>query len=95
MFVKDKSGNLLDRLSPWAKYVVPPPKEEGYIYRQIHYEPTERYQFKNARPKKPQSLKIYECHVGIASDEPKVASYDEFTDNVLPRIKKLGSYTNN
>jgi len=28
--------------------------------------------------------------VGISSPEPRVASYDYFTDNVLPRIKKLG-----
>ncbi|CAL8082225.1 unnamed protein product [Orchesella dallaii] len=90
VIIKDKSGNLLDRLSPWAPYVVQPPKEEGYVYRQIMYNPTERYQFKHQRPKKPQSLRIYECHVGIASDEPKVATYDEFTENVLPRIKKLG-----
>ena len=39
----------------------------------------------------PKSLKIYECHVGIASSEGKVATYAEFRDNVLPRIKKLGT----
>lgn len=42
------------------------------------------------RPKKPTSLRIYEAHVGIASPEPKIASYTNFTVNVLPRIKDLG-----
>ncbi len=36
---------------------------------------------------------IYECHIGMASEEYKVASYKEFKDNVLPRIKDLGYNT--
>uniref|UniRef100_A0A6Q2X897 1,4-alpha-glucan branching enzyme n=1 Tax=Esox lucius TaxID=8010 RepID=A0A6Q2X897_ESOLU len=42
------------------------------------------------RPKKPASLRIYESHVGIASPDPKIASYTEFRLNILPRIKDLG-----
>ena len=33
---------------------------------------------------------IYEAHVGMASEEGKVATYAEFRDNVLPRIKAAG-----
>lgn len=40
--------------------------------------------------KRPASLRIYESHVGIATAEPKVGSYKEFIENVIPRIKKLG-----
>lgn len=47
-------------------------------------------QHKHPRPQKPRSLRIYESHVGIASPEGKVASYSNFTHNVLPRIKDLG-----
>jgi len=36
---------------------------------------------------------IYECHIGMASEEYKVASYKEFADNILPRIKSLGYNT--
>lgn len=54
-----------------------PPKEERYV-------------FKNQRPPKPLSARIYEAHVGISSPEPKVATYKEFTQNNLPRIKQLG-----
>ncbi len=36
---------------------------------------------------------IYECHIGMASEEYKVASYKEFTQNILPRIKEMGYNT--
>ncbi len=36
---------------------------------------------------------IYECHIGMAQEEGKVGSYQEFIDNVLPRIKELGYNT--
>ena len=36
---------------------------------------------------------IYEAHVGMASEEGKVATYAEFRDNILPRIKKAGFNT--
>ena len=48
------------------------------------------YKAKAPRPKRPKSLKVYECHVGISSWEGKVNSYKDFAENVLPRIKKLG-----
>lgn len=40
--------------------------------------------------KRPKSLRIYETHVGIATSELGVGSYDNFTDNILPRIKNQG-----
>jgi len=50
------------------------------------------YVFKHPHPPKPESLRIYEAHVGIASNLPAVASYSHFTHNVLPRIADLGQY---
>ena len=35
-------------------------------------------------------LFIYECHIGMSSEEEKVNSYEEFRTDVLPRIAKLG-----
>ena len=35
-------------------------------------------------------LFIYECHIGMASEEEKVSSYEEFRIKVLPRIAELG-----
>lgn len=35
-------------------------------------------------------LLIYECHIGMAQDAEKVGSYNEFRENVLPRIAADG-----
>lgn len=39
---------------------------------------------------RPKSLRVYECHVGIATSELNVGSYENFADNILPRIVKQG-----
>lgn len=36
---------------------------------------------------------IYECHIGMAQEDGKVGSYNEFRENILPRIKDLGYNT--
>jgi len=33
---------------------------------------------------------IYEAHVGMAQEEGKVGTFNEFTDKILPRVKKAG-----
>ena len=72
------------RLSPWASYVVQPPKErqekEGTAFCQQFWNPRQRYVMKHPRPAKPSSPRIYECHVGISSWEGRVNTYRDFTD---------------
>ena len=54
------------------------------------WDPVEPYSWKYDKVlKRPHPL-IYECHIGMSSEEPKVASFTEFRENVLPRVKKLG-----
>ena len=36
---------------------------------------------------------IYEAHVGMSSEEERIASYREFADNILPHVKDLGYNT--
>lgn len=48
------------------------------------------YTFKHSRPPKPERLRIYESHVGIASWEGKVATYKHYITEVLPRVQDLG-----
>ncbi|MBU4318728.1 MAG: alpha amylase C-terminal domain-containing protein [Proteobacteria bacterium] len=36
---------------------------------------------------------IYEAHVGMAQEEGKIGTYEEFTRHILPRIKKAGYNT--
>lgn len=51
------------------------------------------YKLKYPKPKKPKSLRIYECHVGIATQEFRTGTYLEFTQNIIPRIVKQGYNT--
>ncbi|VDL65493.1 unnamed protein product [Nippostrongylus brasiliensis] len=76
-----KDGNTMDKLSPWAPYVTRP--KETVVY----------HQFQHPRPKRPESLRIYEAHVGISSWEGKINTYRAFADDVIPRIVKQGYNT--
>lgn len=51
----------------------------------IHWEPPpeDAYKWKNGSPKVPKSLRIYEAHIGISGSEPKISSFNDFTDKVL------------
>ncbi|KAK9503231.1 hypothetical protein O3M35_011847 [Rhynocoris fuscipes] len=90
--VKTSNEVIVDRISPWATYVVKPPKNEGLTYKHLLWNPppTQKYLMKEKRPSKPETLRIYECHVGIGTSEYKVGTYLEFAQNVVPRIVKLG-----
>ncbi|CAI5445818.1 unnamed protein product [Caenorhabditis angaria] len=84
------NGQVHFKLSPWAKYVTCPRPKETVIYHQNFYNPPQKYELQSPRPTKPESLRIYEAHVGISSSEGKINSYREFADDVLPRIHKQG-----
>ncbi|XP_007901760.1 1,4-alpha-glucan-branching enzyme isoform X2 [Callorhinchus milii] len=88
VLIHNKKSELLYRISPWAKHVVP--SEKNITYDWLHWDPAQPYLCIQPRPKRPRSLRIYEAHVGIASPEGKIASYTNFTRNMLPRIKDLG-----
>ncbi|KAK2998713.1 hypothetical protein RJ639_023622 [Escallonia herrerae] len=86
----DTPSGMKDSIPAWIKFSVQAPGE--IPYNGIYYDPPEedKYVFQHARPKKPQSLRIYEAHVGMSSTEPMINTYANFRDDVLPRIKKLG-----
>lgn len=44
-------------------------------------------------PCRPRALRIYECHVGMSSKEPRINSYSDFKNEMLPRIRSLGYNT--
>lgn len=84
-------GERVDRLPAYIKYVTQDLSvSPAYDARFWNPPPTEKYEFKHSRPKKPASARVYEAHVGISSPELRVATYKEFTKNMLPRIKNLG-----
>jgi len=84
-------GEELDRVPLYANYVV---QEEGSIQWNARiYAPKKSFQWTDADFEMPKTPYIYECHVGMAQEEPKVGSYDEFREKILPRIKSLGYNT--
>ncbi|KIH94990.1 1,4-alpha-glucan branching enzyme [Sporothrix brasiliensis 5110] len=85
------SGERVDRLPAWIKYVTQDLSVSPAYDARFWNPPTsERYVPKNPRPKKPLSARVYEAHIGISSPDQRVATYKEFTKNMLPRIKFLG-----
>ncbi|PMD56232.1 glycoside hydrolase family 13 protein [Hyaloscypha bicolor E] len=85
------SGERIERIPAWITYVTQD-LDISPVYDARFWNPpaSERYVFKHPRPKKPQSARVYEAHVGISSPELRVSTYKEFTKNMLPRIHHLG-----
>ncbi|VAH47604.1 unnamed protein product [Triticum turgidum subsp. durum] len=79
----DTPSGVKDSISAWIKFSVQAPGE-------IPFNGKEKYVFQHPQPKRPESLRIYESHIGMSSPEPKINSYANFRDEVLPRIKRLG-----
>ena len=82
-------GGQGERIPAYADRVVQDP--ETHIFSTQVWDPKEKYQWKvtDFRPDtKP--LLIYECHIGMAQEREGVGTYDEFRENVLPRIVKDG-----
>ena len=82
-------GGEGERIPAWCQRVVQ--DDETKIFSAQVWDPTEPYQFKkkNFRPKR-NPLLIYECHIGMAQDAEKVGTYNEFRENILPRVIKDG-----
>ena len=77
-----------ERLPSYVRRVVQDPVTKVFC-AQV-WEPDEQYQWKNGRPgARPHPL-IYECHIGMSSEEEKVATFEEFRVNVLPHVEALG-----
>ena len=88
--IVQSGGRELERIPLYAHRVVQDP--ETYVWNAvICEEPEFAWTDENFKPKK--KLFIYECHIGMAQEEGKVGSYEEFRVNILPRIKNLGYNT--
>ena len=85
------NGQELDRIPTYATRVEQDPKTTGWD-AVIHVE-EEPFVWTDAKFKPEKTLYIYECHIGMAQEEPKIGSYEEFRLHTLPRIKALGYNT--
>ena len=57
------------------------------------WEPETPYLWRHPKPPRPATAYIYECHVGMAQEEARVGTYDEFRSRILPRIHAAGYNT--
>ncbi len=88
MFVTWDGGEG-ERIPAYATRVIQDPDTK--IFSAQVYAPKKAYQFKVKKftpDVKP--LLIYECHIGMAQNEEKVGSYEEFRTKTLPRIADDG-----
>jgi 1,4-alpha-glucan branching enzyme len=86
--VTEKSGGM-DRIPAYIRRVIPDPFiAKGFVGQ--YWNPQTPYSWKKPNPPSAASLRIYESHVGMATEEPKVGTFPEFTQNILPRIADLG-----
>ena len=84
-------GRELFRIPAYANYVV---QEAGLItWNAVMHIPQEPFRWTDSNFKPQKNLFIYECHIGMAQEEGKVGTYQEFTEKILPRIKALGYNT--
>ncbi len=82
------NGGRGERIPAYARRVVQDP--ESLLLAAQVWEPP-RYEWQVPDFRAPASgLILYEAHVGMAQEEPKVGSYAEFRDITLPRIVKAG-----
>lgn len=82
-------GGFGERIPAWTKRVVQ--DEKTYIFSAQVWSPPQPYAFE-CRHFTPDTspLLIYECHIGMATDEEKVGTYNEFRERILPRIAESG-----
>jgi 1,4-alpha-glucan branching enzyme len=77
-----------DRIPAYIRRVL---QEPGGGFVGVYWNPPKPYQFRSDSPRLDrEGLRVYEAHVGMASEDGKVGSFDEFTQLVLPRIANIG-----
>ena len=78
-------GGHGERIPAWTRRVVQ--DDATKIFSAQVWNPEQPYEWKKKTFKASKSpLLIYECHIGMAEDEEKVGTYDEFREYVLPRV---------
>lgn len=81
-------GGGAERLPSYVTRAVQDPETKAFS-AQV-WEPAKPYHWQNPRPAQHRTPLIYECHIGMSSEEEKVATFEDFRRDVLPHIAKLG-----
>lgn len=82
-------GGRGDRIPAYSRRVVQDPKT--LIFNAQVWSPPKQYRWKIPDFKRKDEFPlIYETHIGMALDEEKIGTFQEFTQEMLPRIKDAG-----
>ena len=85
-------GGSGDRIPSYARRVVQ--DTESLIFNAQVWRPDSPYRWRCGNFQRPSAAPlIYEVHIGMAQEEGKIGSYQEFTANILPRVKAAGYNT--
>ena len=90
MTLVHRGGQVLERIPLYINRVI---QEEDRSWNGVIYDPQEEFIWEDKHFKPQKELFIYECHIGMAQEEGKVGTYNEFRENILPRVKALGYNT--
>ena len=85
------NGGEGERLPAYATRCVQDKKT--YLFAAQVWAPEEPYVWKHKFAKKVDNPLIYETHIGMAGEELAVASFKNFTKNVLPHVAQMGYNT--
>ncbi|MDB5302437.1 MAG: hypothetical protein JWO87_4100, partial [Phycisphaerales bacterium] len=86
--VVTEKGAQMDRIPAYIRRAVQEPGSHAFTAQ--YWNPPEKFTFQNPAPSVRGGLRIYEAHVGMAQEEGKVGTFNEFTDKILPRIAQMG-----
>ena len=87
LYIEWKGGGA-ERLPAYLTRAVQDPVTKTFC-AQV-WDPVTPYEWKNPGPGKRLHPFIYECHIGMAAEEEKVGTFEEFRLNVLPKVAELG-----
>ena len=86
------NGGNGKRIPAWARRVVQDP--DTLIFNAQVWNPPTCYKWKNTGfIRGPEAPIIYEAHIGMGGEEPRVHTYNEFRIDILPKIKAGGYNT--
>ncbi len=90
--LKLKANNTTyDRIPLYCKRIIQHP--ESKIFDGMIWYPPENFEWHDTGFIPQMPLYIYECHIGMSGEKEDVSTFNEFIENILPRIKKLGYTT--
>lgn len=92
LHIHGADDSQLDRLPATITRAVQHPETHDFT-AQI-WSPPQAYVWKHSFDPKPITAPfIYETHVGMSGEEPRVHTYREFAEQILPRVQKAGYNT--